>query len=207
MNTEQAVGVVLAGGCSRRMAGREKSLLPFANGLLLSRILERFLPQVGSALLSANGDPDRYFRFGLPVIADLRVDRPGPLAGIEAAFLATSAPWIASIPVDVPFLPPDLIARLRAAVIRADQPVVARSGGRLHPVIALWPRRFLAAIQAFLDSDNRKLIDLLALHAHQQVDFPPGPEGVDPFFNVNDPDRLAQAERWAATASRVREAS
>ncbi|MBF0271988.1 MAG: molybdenum cofactor guanylyltransferase [Magnetococcales bacterium] len=196
---EQTVGVVLAGGRSRRMAGTEKIFLPFLNGLLLTRILERFAPQVTSVWLSANGDPDRFARFGLPVIGDVRPDHPGPLAGVEAAFLATGADWIVSVPVDVPFLPTDLLQRLQAGGLQENQSVVAASAGRIHPVVCLWPQGVLPSLSAALESGNRRLMDWLASHAHRVVDFPMRPGVPDPFFNVNDPDSLSLAEQWAAT--------
>ncbi|MBF0190162.1 MAG: molybdenum cofactor guanylyltransferase [Magnetococcales bacterium] len=202
---EQTVGVVLAGGRSRRMAGTEKIFLPFLNGLLLTRILERFVPQVASVWLSANGDPVRLARFGVPVIGDVRPDQPGPLAGVEAAFLATGADWIVTVPVDAPFLPTDLLRRLNTEKNKEDQPVVAASAGRIHPVVCLWPRGVLSSLSAALESGNRRLLDWFAGHPHRVIEFASRVGEPDPFFNVNDPDSLFLAQRWASTGMVGRE--
>ncbi len=189
-------GVVLAGGLSRRMQGREKALLPFGEGVLLDRTLARFAPQVTRVVLSANGDPTRFARFGLPVIPDARPDHPGPLAGVEAAFLATGADWLLSVPVDLPFLPLDLAARLGdRADARDPMPVVAAGGFGLHPVVCLWPRAALPWIRHALDAGQLRLMDWFARHPCLTVVFDQPPNGVDPFFNVNHPDALMEAAR------------
>src|SRR5262249_33835874 len=72
-------------------------------------------------------------------------DAPGPLAGVLAALDRAAAMQpefglLASFPCDAPFIPRDLVARLAAA--RRDhgtEIAVAASGGRVHPVVALWP--------------------------------------------------------------------
>ncbi|MBF0340367.1 MAG: molybdenum cofactor guanylyltransferase [Magnetococcales bacterium] len=198
---DRTVGVVLAGGRSRRMGGTDKSLLTFLDRPLLHRILERFAPQVEELLLSANGELSRFQTFPLRVVADHRSGQPGPLAGIEAAFLACDADWLVTVPVDLPFLPLDLVQRLWAAKGPLNQPAVASSRGRIHPVIALWPRAILPAIRAALDAEQRRMLDLLARLGHQIVEFPALPDGQDPFFNVNDPASLEQARQWIASIS------
>ncbi|MBX6322387.1 MAG: NTP transferase domain-containing protein, partial [Rhodospirillaceae bacterium] len=40
------VGVLLAGGQSRRMGGGDKTLRPFAGATLLAQVVERMRPQV-----------------------------------------------------------------------------------------------------------------------------------------------------------------
>ncbi|MEO5334973.1 MAG: molybdenum cofactor guanylyltransferase [Magnetococcus sp. YQC-5] len=191
------VGLVLAGGLSRRMNGREKAFLPFGEDVLLTHILKRFIPQVSSMLLSANGDAARFARFDLPVIADRRSGTPGPLAGIEAAFWASGAEWMVSVPVDVPFLPLDLVSCLGASANKSGLTTVAKSDGRIHPVICLWSRSALPLIQSALDADNRRMMALFKTLPHETVEFAPDSRGVDPFFNINQPDLLTEASRLA----------
>ena len=114
-------GVVLAGGLARRMGGGDKPLCEMGGHTILSRVIARLEPQCERLLLSANGDPTRFASFGLPVIADGVKQHPGPLAGILAgldwaAVHRPNAQWILSVPGDCPFLPRDLVVRLRQAV-------------------------------------------------------------------------------------------
>ncbi|WP_052945282.1 NTP transferase domain-containing protein, partial [Acidisphaera rubrifaciens] len=138
---------MLAGGRALRMGGGDKALCPFAGATLLDRVLARMAGQGGPVLLNANGDPARFARFGLTVVADTVPDHPGPLAGLLAGmeWAARHAPGIAdvlSVPTDTPFLPPDLAQRLAAARAAAGAEVaITASGGRTHPVVGLWPVR------------------------------------------------------------------
>lgn len=195
-------GVILAGGLSRRMGGGDKGLLDLGGATMLGRVIDRLRPQVGRLVINANGDAARFAAFGLPVVADETADFPGPLAGILAGMhwsLAhvPAARHIATASSDAPFLPTDLVARLSPAIAdRPDAIVLARSGGDVHPVIALWPVALADDLQAQLAAGTRKILAWAERHAIAQVDFPQieiGGRWVDPFFNANTPEDLAMA--------------
>src|SRR3546814_5291112 len=82
MNRDQVVGVLLAGGLSRRMGGGDKCLRELGGQTILARIVDRAGPQVGALVLNANGDPARFAAFGLPVATDAVEGYAGPLAGV-----------------------------------------------------------------------------------------------------------------------------
>src|SRR5262245_24471640 len=82
--TPSTLGLVLAGGPARRMGGGDKALIEIGGRAILDRVLETLAPQCDGIVLNANGDPQRFARFGLPVIADDIPDFAGPLAGILA---------------------------------------------------------------------------------------------------------------------------
>ncbi|MBF0284945.1 MAG: molybdenum cofactor guanylyltransferase MobA [Magnetococcales bacterium] len=195
----QLWGIVLAGGLSRRMGGREKAFLTLRGEPLLTHALRRLTPQTGRIAVNAAGDAARFAPYGVTVIPDRREGHRGPLAGVEAAFLATGAPWLLTIPVDAPFLPMDLAQRLWQASDNGQRPTLARSGGRLHPVFGLWPRGLLPAIDTALAAGDSPPIQRWSLEQGAAVvEFPLPPHGPDPFFNVNAPEDLAQAEAWLA---------
>ena len=56
------LGVILAGGLSRRLGGGDKALRELAGRPLLAHAIERLAPQVAQIIINANGDP-RTFRF------------------------------------------------------------------------------------------------------------------------------------------------
>ena len=108
------VGVVLAGGLSRRMGGGDKGLLPLGSATMLDEVIRRLEPQVDSLVINANGEPARFARFGLAVAADPIDGFVGPLAGVLAgmrwsASKAPKARWIVTAPGDAPLLPRDLV--------------------------------------------------------------------------------------------------
>ncbi len=193
------VGVVLAGGRSQRMGGCEKALLNLVGRPMLAHILERFAPQVSRIAINANGDPARFSAFGLPVIADPMPDYPGPLAGILAGLRwaagQAGATHLATVSTDTPFIPPDLVSRLAGEGGRGI--VVAQSGGRPHPVAALWPLGIASDLERALATGERRVQRWVEMQGMTVVDFAPlqiGGRAVDPFLNVNTPADLAEAE-------------
>jgi molybdopterin-guanine dinucleotide biosynthesis protein A len=196
------LGLVLAGGLARRMGGGDKALISIGGVPILDRVLERLRPTCTGIVLNANGDPARFARWGLPVVADNVPGFAGPLAGILAGldWAAAHAPDVsvmASVPGDCPFIPKDLVARLHAARDAAKRPLAcARSGEWRHPVVGLWPVALREDLRhALIEQDLRKIEVWTARHGVAIADWPATP--VDPFFNVNTPDDAAAAERIA----------
>lgn len=191
-------GIILAGGRSSRMDGRDKAMLALGGATLAARAVDRLGPQVDRLALSANGDAARFGLAGIEVIADADDGRAGPLAGILAGLRWASprCEALASVAVDTPFFPPDLVRRLAAAAPPGAPPgaiVVAASAGRRHPTFALWPVGIADALAAYLAGGGRKAGAFIDAHAHVAVDFP-ATHGFDPFFNVNTPADFAEAE-------------
>jgi molybdenum cofactor guanylyltransferase len=201
--TNRIPGVLLAGGLARRMGGGDKPMRQIAGRTILARVIARLSPQCDGLILNANGDPARFAAFGLPVIADRVQDFPGPLAGILAAldWAAAERPevdHVLSAAADCPFLPRDLVARLDRARIEHDaQLAVAASGGQSHPVIGLWSVALREELRhALVVEDVRKIDRWTARYRLATVSWPTTP--VDPFFNANTMDDIAEAERLAA---------
>lgn len=194
------VGLLLAGGQSRRMGGGDKALQPLGGRPLLDHVIERLRPQVATMVLNANGDPARFAGFGLPVVPDSVPDFAGPLAGVLAGldWAATNRPdceLVVSVPTDAPFLPRDLVARLVARMQAADAELAcAASGGQPHPVVGLWPVRLREALRhAVVAEQIRKVDTWTARYRLAMVPFAEEAAGVDPFFNANRPDDFERA--------------
>jgi molybdopterin-guanine dinucleotide biosynthesis protein A len=195
-------GILLAGGLSRRMGGGDKSLRRLGDETILARIVARVAPQVAKLALNANGDPARFAGYALPVVPDSVAGFAGPLAGILAGLdWAAGLPGVthvASFATDAPFLPTDLVARLRDAVDHdAADLACAASDGRTHPVFGLWPVALRENLRhALVAEDIRKVDRFTARYRLAVVDYPTLP--FDPFFNANAPEDLATAERMLA---------
>ncbi|WPZ32599.1 molybdenum cofactor guanylyltransferase MobA [Thalassobaculum sp. OXR-137] len=189
---DAVLGVILAGGLARRMGGGDKGLVALDGRTLLQRVIDRLEGQVGGLVLNANGDPARFAAYGLPVVGDTVADHPGPLAGILAGLEHAAAggwDWIATVPVDTPCLPGDLVDRLRVALAdEAAEIACAASGGRVHPVVGLWPVTLIGPLRAALAEGTRKVEAFAGARRRAVAEWPAAPH--DPFVNVNAPEDL-----------------
>jgi molybdopterin-guanine dinucleotide biosynthesis protein A len=201
-STAPLVGILLAGGKSSRMGGGDKCLRPLGGRPILAHIIARLRPQVSDMIINANGDVARFAPFGLPVVEDSIAGFAGPLAGVHAGlqWIKRNRPNIAygvTVASDTPFFPTDLVQRLLAEL--GDRPalLVARSAEGVHPVIGLWPVALADDIENALTKGMRKAGGFAEQHGAVEVPFPPvriGGAEIDPFFNINRPEDLAEAE-------------
>jgi len=197
------LGAILAGGLARRLGGGDKSLRIVGGRTVLARLVDRLAPGVTRLIINANDDPRRFEGFGLPIVADSLPGHPGPLAGVLAAleWSARSEPaieWVVTVPGDAPFLPADLVQRLHAARHSETATLAcAASLGRTHPVVALWPVSIRDDLRtAVADHGIRAVGEFTARCSCAVARWDADP--VDPFFNVNTPEDLAEADRLVA---------
>ena len=198
--SEKVTGAVLAGGLARRLGHVDKALIELDGRPLLAHVLDRFESQCATTIINANGNAERFSSFGLPVVADTIDEFPGPLAGVLAAMEWSKAnrpdhKWVATIAVDVPFLPLDLVARMMDEIDnnKADL-ACAKSNDRAHPVIGLWPVSLAENLRAaMVDEDMRKVDLWTARFSLVETQF--GVEPVDPFFNINRREDMEKAEQ------------
>jgi len=200
--TDPVVGILLAGGRSSRMGGGDKCLRPLAGRPILAHIIERLKPQVCDMIINANGDVARFASFGLPVVADSVAGYAGPLAGVHAGlqWVRANRPdirYAVTIAADTPFFPSDLVQRFLAELAHHPTLLVARSEEGVHPVVGLWPVTLAGDLEDSLKEGMRKVGSFTEEHGAVEVSFPPvevGGRPIDPFFNINLPEDLAEAE-------------
>ncbi len=96
-----------------------------------------------------------------------------------------------------------MVARLSAAAEAEGADLAcAASDGRDHPVFGLWPPRLAGDLRRAMVEEGLRKVDLwTARYKLVSVEFAlietaAGP--LDPFFNTNRPEDLAEAERFAA---------
>ncbi|MFP3942586.1 MAG: molybdenum cofactor guanylyltransferase [Alphaproteobacteria bacterium] len=181
--------VILAGGRSQRMHGRDKGQIELAGRRLVDRVIERLRPQAARLILSAPHD----YGTGLEHIPDWPEAPKGPAGGVWSAHKWLSARYpeaegFLTAPVDGPFLPADLGERLCAGETSA----VASDGVHEHPTFACWKCRDLEAAWPHLL--RRPQISLKALAEACGVRRVVWADG-RVFLNVNSPEDLEAARR------------
>lgn len=206
MSSEPVIGLLLAGGQSRRFGGGDKTLSALAGKPMLTHAIERLAPQVSTLILNANGDPERFADYGLTVVPDPMGDFAGPLAGVLAgldwAARESDARWIVTAAGDSPLFPVDLVGRLMAG-LKGRYPAIALAacGGQIHPTFGLWPVALAEDLAGALKTGTRRIVSWTDKHDCTVVDFGQrtlGGRTHDPFFNVNTRDDLQAAEALLA---------
>ncbi len=201
----ETYGLVLAGGLARRLGSVDKALIEVAGEPVVARLLRRLEPQCAGLVLNANGDTARFTAFDVPVVPDSVPGFAGPLAGVLAGLDYVAAnfrniSYVASVPVDTPFIPHDLVARLRSALAGSAQIAVASSANRDHHAIALWPVTLRDDLRrALVEEGLRKVSGFIGRYDSVVVEWPTDP--YDPFFNFNRPEDLTLAEQIAVRAT------
>jgi molybdopterin-guanine dinucleotide biosynthesis protein A len=197
---KQPFGVILAGGQATRMGGGDKGLKQLGDRTILDHVIDRLAPQVARLALNANGDPARFSALGLPVVADSIDGFAGPLAGVLAGLdwaAGQGGDHIVTAAADTPFFPADLVPRLLLAAESQGKPIaLARTENGRHPTFGLWPVGLRDDLRAELQAGMRKVLAWTDKHGTAFADFPSG--DVDPFFNVNAPDDLTEAQGMVA---------
>nr|WP_202401492.1 MULTISPECIES: molybdenum cofactor guanylyltransferase MobA [Citrobacter] len=182
-------GVVLAGGKARRMGGADKGLLELDGKPLWKHVADTLASQLETVVINANRHQDIYQQSGLKVIPDSLADFPGPLAGMLSVLQQEKGDWFLFCPCDTPYIPRNLVARLKAQ--RNNAPVVwVHDGERDHPTIALVNRSVAPFLQEYLRSGERRVMVFMRQAGGHAVDFSDFKQA---FVNVNTPEELA---RW-----------
>ena len=183
--------IVLAGGEGVRIGGG-KPLKTLAGERLIDRAL-RTAASWSDQIAVAVRDPAQVEWVNAPVVTD-EPEIGGPLAGLVAAlrFAAHSGrKLVLTIPADTPFLPADLLGRLRSEIGNCSC-ALASSGQQIHPVCGLWRTSVLKQVRSYLAGTRRSVKGFAELVGFREVEWPSEP--FDPFFNINTEGDLARAE-------------
>lgn len=199
----EVAGVILAGGQSRRFRSQPKPLVKLGGVTLVEHVIERLYPQVGVIALSVERRNPLFNTFDLEQIEDPEPGSNGPLPALLASLRWLKAngkfEWLQLAPCDTPFLPKDLVGRLALHVgAQAASACIPRFRGNLHGACGLWNVSLLDTVEQAVADGLQGFKQYLELHPVAVLDWPePYAGAADPFFNVNTPEQLAQAERFA----------
>ena len=155
---------------------------------LIVSVVERFAPQVGRLLISANRNVERYAALG-EVIGDDPADASGerfagPLIGVLSGLRRARTDWVAIVPCDAPHLPADLVQRLISATLGTDATAACASvRGQLQPVFALVKTSCADGLAQSVADGERALHRWLAALEAVAVNF----DDAQAFTNINKP--------------------
>ncbi len=176
----------------------DKAAAPLGGQPLLAHVIARATAQCERVVVNAGDPAPAWLPDGIACVADATPGHLGPLAGLLTGlrYLEERAPtidWLATFPVDTPFVPLDVVARLHAA--RGDAPgIVCVSRGRLHAALGLWAKGLCGELREALTIEGLRRADAwVERSGAARLELSATP--LDPCFNINTPADLATAER------------
>ncbi len=158
IDKEQITGIILAGGKSSRM-GKDKGLCEFNGKALVEYAIETLKPLCGSLLISANYYPEKYSRYGIPVIAD-EVKDIGPMGGIYTCLKKSKTQHNLVLSCDTPFVGTLLLKHLLNHVEKEQVVAPAHHKFLVEPLSAYYATNVLADIQIAIGRKDYKLLNL-----------------------------------------------
>lgn len=199
--SERAIGVVLAGGASRRM-GTPKATLGLAGRPLAARAVD-LLAAAGleAVVVSKAGSP-------LPALEARVIAEPDeprhPLTGIVTALREMRRPVVV-IGCDMPLAPPPLLAHLARLIVQSGRrAVVVEVAGALEPLLAAYHPACADALGEAL-AERLPLRDAVASLAPERLGEDELRDFGDPAaiaFNVNSPADLERAAKLVSRPAR-----
>jgi molybdopterin-guanine dinucleotide biosynthesis protein A len=198
---QDITGLVLAGGRGTRMGGVDKGLQNFHGMPLALHTLMRLQPQVGQTLINANRNLAAYEAFGVPVWHDVLPDYAGPLAGFMTGLAHCETPYLVTVPCDTPLFPPDMVARLAAALEANDAEIAMACAPeedgqlRTQPVFCLLKVELIESLTRFTQGGGRKIDAWTAQHRCVEVPFNAPGDEPRAFFNANTLAELRKLEQ------------
>lgn len=189
-------GLILAGGRGSRMGGVDKGLQIFLGKPMAAHVIERLAPQVDKLAINANQNLDVYRGFGHPVWPDRIGEFPGPLAGLHTGLVQCDTAYLATAPCDSPFLPMDLVARLKDALQGSKATAAFAATGQdqarqPHPVFCLLKvSASLPGLVQYLEAGGRRMEAWMRSQAAVEVCFPDEAA----FRNINTLEELKKLE-------------
>ena len=198
MSENNILGVILAGGQSRRM-GRDKSLIKLNEKTLIEHTIikvKKFLPNL---IIISNENKNEIMKYGIDLVNDCLSKNQGPLIGIMTAMKyikdnKKNFDWIATFPCDTPFFPELLMKKfIDNSKSKKSLLYFASSKGQRHNIFGLWSLKLYDKLHNdIVNKNSRKVEDWAEQNDVQRIEF--SFEKDDPFFNINTEEDLIKAK-------------
>ncbi|MBA3339830.1 MAG: molybdenum cofactor guanylyltransferase [Geodermatophilaceae bacterium] len=187
--------IVLAGGRSSRLSGQHKPQLQVGDATMVEWVLSA-VQQAGARIVVGPPQP-------LPDGVLLVQEQPagsGPVAGLAAGVVLTSAEVVMVVAADLPFLTAEVVEALVAALgDEADVALLVDENGRDQYLLGAWRA---ASLRRALDKlgplPGRAMSEVVRALRVARVELTSPTEAPPPWTDVDTPADLARARReWS----------
>ena len=198
MNENNIIGVILAGGKSKRI-GIDKSTIKLGDKTLLQHTILKIEESFPEILIISNNENNKINNKNISTIEDCIKGQLGPLAGVLSAMKWVEKKnrkyeWIATFPCDTPFFDKCIIEELKRAPLKMKKKLIfLKSGERRHNIFGLWKIELKDILEKDLSNNFRKVehwaekigFDLININLNN----------FDSFLNINTQEDLSIAKK------------
>ena len=189
MSEHNILGVILAGGKSKRM-GKDKLFLKLNNKVLIEYTIDKVKKYFKNLIIITKQKNEYFSKQNLITVEDCIEGQLGPLVGILTGMKwakdnLKDCSWIATFPCDTPFFPEKIIQEFIEKSKKKDSILFcASSHGRKHNIFGLWSLELYDKLMNDLINNKiRKVEDWTEKNKITNVEFKF--KDYDPFFNIN----------------------
>lgn len=195
--------ILLAGGASTRMGGRNKAFLKIGAKTIIQREIDALEPIFDRIIIITNNF-DTYSCLGKPMFADIKPGH-GSLGGIFTGLNCCSTEYGFIFACDMPFLNQEVISYICKRSWGHDI-TIPRIGGYLEPLHAVYSARCIPFIEKLMQRGNLKIkklfneVDMLEIEQQELATIDPC---LQFHINVNTPTDLDKAMEMVRTNSQL----
>ena len=192
--------VILAGGKSSRMHGKNKALMKLGNKRLIEHVLLKLNTSTKNIALNVNADYASFETYKLPLLTDTISGYLGPLAGVLSAMKWAEEigyTKVLTVAADTPFFPENLFSNFEDYIEKYDIVMACTEDDEgnveRHPTFCMWSTELRENLELSLRDGLRKIVSWTDKFNVKNMKFKI--EKFDPFFTINTEEDLQLAEK------------
>tara|TARA_B110000014_G_scaffold45121_1_gene29883 strand:- start:304 stop:915 length:612 start_codon:yes stop_codon:yes gene_type:complete len=197
MNENNILGVILAGGKSRRF-GEDKSKIKLGNKTLLEHVIDKVEKEFSELLIISNNQNFSFTSKKIFLVQDFIKGQLGPLIGVLSAMKwielnKKNYKWIATFPCDTPFFDIKVIEYLKKKSFETKKKLVfLKSAEKRHNIFGLWSLDLKEILENDINNKTRKVEIWADKIGSDIINIEKGK--FDSFLNINTKDDLEIAK-------------
>ena len=198
MNENNILGVILAGGKSRRF-GEDKSKIKLGNKTLLEHVIDKVEKEFSELLIISNNQNYKFTSKRIFLVQDFIKGQLGPLIGVLSAMKwvelnKKNYKWIATFPCDTPFFDIKIIEYLKIKSFETKKKLVfLKSAEKRHNIFGLWSLDLKEILENDIHNNIRKVEIWADKIGSDIINIEKGK--FDSFLNINTKDDLEIAKK------------
>jgi molybdopterin-guanine dinucleotide biosynthesis protein A len=152
---DKCSGVILAGGLSKRLNGRDKAMIAIHGKPILDHIVAVY-SDIFSEIILVTNTPQAYLNWNMLTVTDLLTVRSS-LTGIHAGLFYASRPYVFVSACDAPFIKPELVQLLISQARPGTDAVIPETANGLEPLCAVYSKSCMKTIESHIQQEKLKI--------------------------------------------------